>query len=283
MDPKIGVFVCSGCGIGDALDTDDLCEVADEAGAHVTKVHSCLCNEEGIALIEGQIAREELNRVSVAACSGRVMTQLFDFGPTVLVDRASLREQVVWCQPPGEDDTQMLAQDYVRMSVVRLANSEAPEAEILDISKTIMIVGGGVAGMTSAKAAADAGYDVVLVEKEDALGGWSHKFSRRFPTAAPWTDLEDGGAADLIAAVLQHAHQDTPIMLFHDQFSIWHTFLLSIRFPISDLTIPYFVLEVTELVSLIVRELPRCSGERGPELGHLFRCLEKSNLRPVTA
>ena len=36
MDPKIGVFVCSGCGIGDALDTDDLCEAADEAGAHVT-------------------------------------------------------------------------------------------------------------------------------------------------------------------------------------------------------------------------------------------------------
>ena len=204
---KIGVFLCSGCGIGDALDLEDLTTVAGEAGdngAAVCKTHPCLCNDEGVALINETIAGDELNRVCVAACSGRVMTEAFDFGPEMHVDRTPLREQVVWVSKPNDEDTQMLAQDYVRMAVAKLEHSEAPIAEILDTDKTVMVVGGGVTGLTAAKAAADAGYDVVLVEKEVQLGGWTNKFGKKFPTAAPWTDLETGGCADLAAAVEAH-------------------------------------------------------------------------------
>ncbi len=41
-----------------------------------------------------------------------------------------------------------------------------------DFSKRILVVGGGLAGMTSANEAAKAGYEVVLVEKSDRLGGY---------------------------------------------------------------------------------------------------------------
>ncbi|MFH1842164.1 MAG: FAD-dependent oxidoreductase [bacterium] len=208
MDTKIGVYICSGCGIGDVLDCEDLKSVADEGGAAVAKTHACLCNPEGIDCIKNDIAGEELNRVVVAACSARVMTDVFDLGPEMFVERANIREQAAWCHTTEDDEdkenTQMLARDYIRMGLAKVANGEAPMPEIVEINKTVLVIGGGVSGLTSAKAAADAGYDVVLVEKEAELGGWAQKFTQSFPRQAPWTDLEPGGVSELIEAVTGH-------------------------------------------------------------------------------
>jgi len=204
MDTKIGVFICSGCEIGSAVELEELKSTAGETSATVCEMHNCLCNEEGVGLIKAKIDSDELNRVSVCACSGRVMTEVFDFGPEVLVDRVGLREQVAWLLEPNDEDTLMAAQDYLRMSVARLQNSEPPQAEIEDVNKLILVIGGGVSGMTAALKAADAGSEVVLVEKEAELGGWSHKFSKSFPRQAPWTDLEQGGLHDLIGQVQGH-------------------------------------------------------------------------------
>jgi quinone-modifying oxidoreductase subunit QmoB len=219
MDTKVGVYICSGCGIGEALDIEDLKGVAGKAQAAVVKDHACLCCPEAVQQIRADLASEQLNRLVIAACSGRVMTDVFDFGPELLVDRTSLREQVAWCQDTStevaKEDTQMLAQDYIRMGMARVKNSEAPVPEIPDISKTVLVVGGGVAGLTSAKAAAQAGYDVVLVEKEAQLGGWSHKFTLSFPRKQPWTDLEQGGLADLIAEV-----QGNPKITIHKSTTV---------------------------------------------------------------
>ncbi len=219
MDTKVGLYICSGCGIGDVVEVEELKSVAEEAGAAVVKVNGCLCAPEAVAEIKADIESEELNRLSLCACSARVMTDVFDFGPGMHLDRASLREQVAWCTKVEDDedkeDLQMVAQDYVRMSVVRVQNSEAPVPEPPEISKTVLVVGGGVAGMTAASKAADAGYEVVLVEKEAQLGGWAAKFTRSFPRRAPWTDLEDGGVDELIAAVEVHdritVHKSTTV------------------------------------------------------------------------
>ncbi len=204
MDTKIGVFICSGCGIGDALDIEELKSAAEDTSAAVCETHACLCNPEGVELIKGRITSDELNRAAVCACSGRVMAEVFDFGPDVLVDRIGLRELVAWILEPKHEDTLMAGQDYIRMGVARLANSEPPRPEIQDISKTILVIGGGVSGMTAAVKAASAGSEVVLVEKQDQLGGWSHRFSRSFPRQAPWIDLEQGGLDDLIDQVQGH-------------------------------------------------------------------------------
>jgi len=200
-ETKIGVFLCSGCGIGDAIDVDDLMEVAGEAGAAVCKKHACLCDPEGVELIKTDIGGEELNRVVVAACSHRVMTQQFNFGPDMFVDRVNLREGVAWSHEPNDEDTQMMAQDYVRMGVAKVENGDVPHPELPEINHTVMVVGGGVAGLNSAKAAAAVGKDVVLVEKEDKLGGWAAKFTKVFPTGAPWTDLEQSSVYDLVKDV----------------------------------------------------------------------------------
>ncbi len=200
-ETKVGVFLCSGCGIGKAIDIDDLIEVAGEAGAATCKKHECLCDPAGIDLIKSSISGDELNRVVVAACSPRVMTHQFDFGADLFVDRTNLREGVAWSHEANDEDTQMLAQDYIRMGVAKVENGDVPRPEMVDINETVMVVGGGVAGLNSATAAAAVGKNVVLIEKEDKLGGWSAKFTKIFPTGAPWTDLEQSNVHDLIAAV----------------------------------------------------------------------------------
>ncbi|MCP4568908.1 MAG: CoB--CoM heterodisulfide reductase iron-sulfur subunit A family protein, partial [FCB group bacterium] len=201
MDTKIGIFICNGCDIAKSLDIDKLKEVATEDGAALCKSHDALCSVEGVQSIRDDVSAEGLNRVSVAACTPRMFPELFEFGDTVLADRANMREQVVWCHTPNDEDTQMLAEDQIRMSIARLKVAEVPEPYIEETSKEIMVVGGGITGMTAAKASADAGYKVHLIEKEDKLGGWATKFRKVFPKNPPYQSLEDSGHLDLAAEV----------------------------------------------------------------------------------
>lgn len=197
MDPKIGVYICKGCDIGKSLDFDKLEEAAKECGAACIKTHDALCSPEGVQFIRDDVTKEELNRVSVAACSGRVFPELFEFGDDTLSDRANLREQVVWCHPPNEEDTQMLGEDQIRMSAARLKVAEPPEPYTEETSTNIMVVGGGIAGMNAALAAAEAGYKVDLIEKEGKLGGWAARFSKVFPKKPPYQELENSDCAEL--------------------------------------------------------------------------------------
>ena len=200
MEKKIGVYICSGCEIGKSLDLDKLSEVAtDEMQAAVCRTHDALCNAEGIDLIANDIKSEGLNRVVIAACSQRVFAESFDFGPDVLTDRVNLREHVAWCHTPNDEDTQMLAEDHVRMGVTRVNTIGPPEPLIEETIKDLLVVGGGVTGMTAAKSAAAAGYRVTLVEKEDRLGGWASRFRKVFPKHPPYKDLEDSGYQELAA------------------------------------------------------------------------------------
>lgn len=207
MDPKVGCYICKGCEIGTSVDVDKLVAVATGDGkVPVCKTHDILCSKEGIDMIKNDIASEGVNRIVVAACSGRVFPELFDFGKDVLTDRANLREQVAWCHEPDDEDTQMLAEDVIRMSAAKVKVASPPEPFSEETSKDIMVVGGGMTGMKSAVAAADAGYKVTLVEKEAQLGGWATKYKKVFPKHPPYQELEDTGVQDLITRTEGHSN-----------------------------------------------------------------------------
>ena len=119
-----------------------------------------------------------VNTVVVCACSPRVMQKEFCFGEGTITVRGNLREQVAWTAGEKPEDgsvdefLQELACDYVRMAVTRAQKTALPEPYKLEsISKRILVMGGGIAGLTAAKEAAAAGYEVTLVEKEGELGG----------------------------------------------------------------------------------------------------------------
>jgi heterodisulfide reductase subunit A-like polyferredoxin len=50
-----------------------------------------------------------------------------------------------------------------------------------DAARPILVIGGGIAGMTAAVEAAEVGCPVVLVEKEPYLGGRVVRMHRYFP------------------------------------------------------------------------------------------------------
>lgn len=182
MEKKYGVYICKGCGIGDAVDTERLSNIATkDMKMPFCRTHDILCNPNGIQLIKEDI-KEGVNTVVIAACSPRVKFEEFDF-PGAITERVNIREFVAWSQPPKTEDTQNLAMDYLTMGIARAQKGDFPEPKILeDLSSTVLVVGGGTTGMTAALEAADAGYKVILVEKEPRLGGFANKLYKKIPT-----------------------------------------------------------------------------------------------------
>jgi len=185
-DNKIAVWICRGCDIGESVDVEALEKLAGECGASVCRSHPVLCGDEGVELVKKEIEGGAKSLV-VAGCSPRFNTDTFTFDGCS-TDRVNLREHVVWSHKPNDEDTQMLAEDYLRMGIARAEKAESPEPFEAGIDKTILVVGGGQTGMTAALEAARAGYQVALVEKEERLGGWLKTFAKLFPKKPPYRD-----------------------------------------------------------------------------------------------
>ncbi|NTU48317.1 MAG: CoB--CoM heterodisulfide reductase iron-sulfur subunit A family protein, partial [Syntrophobacteraceae bacterium] len=203
MEKRIGVYVCTGCGIGEAIDTGALAKITtDEYRLHGCKEHPFLCSTEGVSLIQGDVVKEGLGAVVIAACSPRVMTDVFQFASGTVIERVNLREQVVWSHPPDDEDTRMLAEDQLRMGIVKAMESEPPVPfQEGEFSKRLLVVGGGLTGMTAAMESARAGYDVVLVEKSDELGGYLKQVYKLPPAGPPYEEIRDSELDALVQEI----------------------------------------------------------------------------------
>jgi len=202
---KIGAYICQGCGIGERLDTKQLANVAQKEGkAHLVREHEFLCNAQGVAMIQADIEKEGVNHVVIAACSRRAKAETFNFD-NVAISRANLREGVIWCQPADADKqeiVQEMADDYVRMACAETKKLQVPTPNPnRGSNKRILVVGGGISGLTAATEATKTGYDVLLVEKTGALGGWAAKLAKRVPNREPFADPMDTGIDELIKQV----------------------------------------------------------------------------------
>jgi quinone-modifying oxidoreductase subunit QmoB len=193
MEKKFGVYLCKGCGIGDAIDFESLTKVVKKEGKiqHI-KEHDILCSPEARDMILEDLKPEGegINALVIAACSPRVKYEELDF-PNCLVERCNIRELVAWTQEPRNEHTQALAEDYLRMYCARVKKSELPEPYETECDKTILVIGGGAAGLSAALEAANAGYQVVLVEKDAELGGYGAKLHRQTPSSYPYTSLQE--------------------------------------------------------------------------------------------
>ncbi len=211
MDNVYGAYLCTGCGIGDVLDIDGLKAAASESGMEM-KDHPCLCGADGRAFIEKDMADNGVNTIVICACSPRVMQKEFNFGDQTITIRGNLREHVAWTvSKPAEGEEaaegvdeflQEMGCDYVRMAVTRAQKTKLPEPYLLEsISKKILVMGGGIAGLTAAKEASKAGYQVTLVEKTGVLGGKALNWRKMFPTKYPYAELETPSIEQMIAGV----------------------------------------------------------------------------------
>lgn len=203
---NIKVFICSGCKIGESLDCGKLESMASKnSGVGEVIIHERLCQADGLDLIKKEIAKNESTQFLIAACSPRAKTREFSFGPSIQIERVNLREQVVYCQPPQNEDTQMMAEDYIRMGLAKLEFTSIPVPFIPEITYSdILVIGGGITGLTAALDAARAGYSIVLVEKDKRLGGFLNLLSRKLPDHAPWTQEQEISLKNTIRKIIKH-------------------------------------------------------------------------------
>ncbi|MDY6989372.1 MAG: FAD-dependent oxidoreductase [Thermodesulfobacteriota bacterium] len=218
MEKKLGVYICKGCGIAEALDIDRLEKIVPPK-IEVRKTHPILCSPEGVELIKQDIANEGVNTVVICACSRRVLYDVFDFGPNV-VQRVNLREGVVWSHKPNEENMtgeeggpqvdeliQEMAEDYLRMGMAEAEKVQKAEPYQLPdpINKRILVLGGGVTGLSSALEVAKAGYEAVVIEKEGEVGGFAAKLRKQTPWAYPYEDSQEPVIRQVIKDAEAHA------------------------------------------------------------------------------
>ena len=178
-EPRIGVFVCHcGANIGRIVDVPSVVEYVQTLPGVVfaqEQLFSCAtnCTQE----ITDIIREKGLNRVVVAACSPRTLEPLFrdtlreaGINPYYF-EFANIREHCSWVHSREKEEATGKAKDIVRMSVVRARYLEPLKEYDLPVTKTALVIGGGLAGMTCALSIAGQGYEVHLLEKEAELGG----------------------------------------------------------------------------------------------------------------
>jgi quinone-modifying oxidoreductase subunit QmoB len=204
-DMKTAAYVCTGCGIGEHLSAAQMAKVAEREGKmSLVRQHEFLCSAAGVQVIRDDIEKEGVTHLMIAACSRRAKTEAFHF-PTAAISRASLREGVIWSQPDTDgarEFTQEMADDYVRMACAEVKKMKLPAGNpAVGHARRILVVGGGISGMTAALEASRAGYDVLLVEKSATLGGWAARLHKRVAFREPYSDPADTGVAELVAAV----------------------------------------------------------------------------------
>lgn len=205
---KTGLYVCTGCGIGNSIDPDALIEsLGVDAGIEV-RTSGAFCLEDS-ELIRSDVAAGGVDAVVIAACSPRVKRQVFRF-PATSVRRVNLREQVAWSHPPGEEATQELAVDMVKMGLAAAQHHKPAKPFTADHARSVLVVGAGPAGLAAAEAAADAGFQVIVAEHEAEPGG----FLRRVHAGWNARSTDPGVLEPLaLAAVVERAAANPAISL----------------------------------------------------------------------
>ncbi|NCC24397.1 MAG: hydrogenase iron-sulfur subunit [Deltaproteobacteria bacterium] len=214
MAEKIGVYfdesALEGC-----LDAAQLSEEVKKKWGDlcpVVKSHARLASQDGKAMIQADIDAGTIDSVCICGTSPRLDWDFFQFGAQVLVGRVNLREQCVWAyqgpngEHPSKDEVTpellfKMAKDYVNMGVVQIQKANVPVPEDIEVSKKVLVLGGGWTGLNAAVDVAKAGYPVTLVEKEAVLGGYAAKMYKTIPLSFPYTTSGSVGIQDKIELV----------------------------------------------------------------------------------
>ncbi len=182
-EPRVGVFVCNcGINIGGIVNVPELREYARTL-PHVVYVEDNLftCSQDTQVTIAKVIEEHGLNRMVVAACTPITHEALFretmiDAGLNkYLFEMANIRNQDSWVHMKEPDKATAKAKDLLRMAVARATLLKPLAEKPLNIIQRAVVIGGGVAGLNAALNLADQGFETIILEKENELGGLARR------------------------------------------------------------------------------------------------------------
>lgn len=175
---KIGVYICwCGTNIAKVVDVEAVAGfAAGLPNVVLAKTYKYMCSNPGQEMITQDIREHKLDRVVVAACSPIMHERTFRNAlrsaglNQYLLEVANIREQCSWVHTDPVEATEK-AKALVSAAISRVQLHESLESMSVNMTKDVLVIGGGIAGLTAALEIADAGYPVHLVEKNNQLGG----------------------------------------------------------------------------------------------------------------
>jgi len=180
---RVGVFICHcGSNIGSVVDVAEVVrqsqKLRDVAYAE-HNVYTCADDTQG--QIKERINEHRLNRIVIGSCTPRTHEPIFrntlreaGLNP-YLLEMANIRDQCSWVHASKPEKATEKSCDLIRMAVARAANLQPLQEETVPVKNAALVIGGGIAGMTTALAMAEQGFPVHLVEKSETLGGTARK------------------------------------------------------------------------------------------------------------
>ncbi|MBI5441224.1 MAG: CoB--CoM heterodisulfide reductase iron-sulfur subunit A family protein, partial [Deltaproteobacteria bacterium] len=186
---RIGVFVCwCGSNIAGTVDVD---RVVEELRRIPDVLHAenymYMCSDPGQDRIKASIREKGLDRVIVAACSPRMHETTFRRAAAsvglnpYLVEIANIREQCSWVHQKEKETATRKALNIIGATLQKIRKNAALEAIRVPPTRRALVVGAGIAGVSAALELADAGYETIVVEREEQPGGNVRFLSKTFP------------------------------------------------------------------------------------------------------
>jgi heterodisulfide reductase subunit A len=189
-EERIGVYICH-CGhnIAGSVDVEGVSAwAADLPNVVISRDYEFMCSSLGQELVEEDIREQGLTRVVVAACSPHMHEPTFrraceraGLNP-YLFEMANIREHASWVHADDPEAATEKAKSIIAGAVYRVALHAPLEPMVVPIKNTTLIVGGGIAGISAALEIANAGFPVIMVEREPSIGGHMAQFDKTFPT-----------------------------------------------------------------------------------------------------
>jgi heterodisulfide reductase subunit A len=177
--PRVGVFVCRcGTNIAGTVDVPEVTEFAKGLpGVVYAEENMFSCSQDTQDKMTEIIKEHHLNRVVVAACTPKTHEPLFQETlinagiNKYLFEMGNIRNQCSWVHKDDPDRATKKSKDIVRMAVAKARLLEPLAESTMGVTQSVLVIGGGVAGMAAARNMSEQGYPTYLIEKADALGG----------------------------------------------------------------------------------------------------------------
>jgi len=187
---RIGVYLCHcGTNIAGVIPPAEVAEWASHLPGVVHATDTLYaCADSGQNLIKEDIKKYNLNRVVVSACSVRMHEATFRGAVSeaglnpFLMEMANIREQCTWAHGHDKEGALEKAKSLTAAAVAKARFLAPLEMITVPVTKRALVVGGGVAGISTALDLADQGIPTILVEKEPTIGGVMAQLNKTFPT-----------------------------------------------------------------------------------------------------
>ncbi|MEM2909925.1 MAG: hydrogenase iron-sulfur subunit [Nitrososphaerota archaeon] len=210
VEPRVLVNICHcGSNIAGVADIKELVEFARNIPGVVYADNTMYsCAGYGLKKIAQQMKEHNANRLVIAACSPK--THLVTFQKSAMmaginpymVEMANIRNHCTWVHRDYPKEATEKCKDMILMAVEKAKRLKPLMPVTYPVTKRVLVVGGGIAGMSAATNLARQGIETYLIERENELGGMLRFVSEIAPEGVDSkkilemkrTELEQSGA-----------------------------------------------------------------------------------------